>query len=186
MSTPKLRYQKDLARDGFVADSAQQQAVEYLDDLYHRLCAAHSRPAAGVLGKLMQKLSTPVLQPEQGLYLWGGVGRGKTYLMDNFYESLPFDRKMRVHFHRFMRRVHEDLKRYAGQPDPLKKVADKIADETYVICFDEFFVTDITDAMILGLLLEALFARGVCLVATSNIPTGSMRMVCSVSVFCQL
>ena len=169
MSTPKLRYQKDLARDGFVADSAQQQAVEYLDDLYHRLCAAHSRPAAGVLGKLMQKLSTPVLQPEQGLYLWGGVGRGKTYLMDNFYESLPFDCKMRVHFHRFMRRVHEDLKRYAGQPDPLKKVADKIADETYVICFDEFFVTDITDAMILGLLLEALFARGVCLVATSNI-----------------
>ena len=169
MSTPKLRYQKDLARDGFVADFAQQQAVEYLDDLYYRLCAAHSRPAAGVLGKLMQKFSTPILQPEQGLYLWGGVGRGKTYLMDNFYESLPFDRKMRVHFHRFMRRVHEDLKRYAGQPDPLKKVADKIADETYVICFDEFFVTDITDAMILGLLLEALFARGVCLVATSNI-----------------
>ncbi|MDA8782629.1 cell division protein ZapE [bacterium] len=169
MPTPKQRYLKDLNRAGFVADSAQAQAVEHLEGLHQRLTALHSRPAAGLLGGLLQKFAKSPLKPELGLYLWGGVGRGKTYLMDNFYESLPFEQKMRVHFHRFMRRVHEDLKQVKGQQDPLLKVADKIAGETTVICFDEFFVSDITDAMILGLLLEALFARGVCLVATSNI-----------------
>jgi cell division protein ZapE len=121
------------------------------------------------LGGLLKKFAKSELYPEEGLYFWGGVGRGKTYLMDNFYESLPFERKMRVHFHRFMRRVHQDLKQLKGQADPLRKVADKIASETCIICFDEFFVSDITDAMILGTLLEELFARGVCLVATSNI-----------------
>ena len=169
MLTPKLRYQKDLSREGFVADPAQQQAVEHLEDLYQRLCALHCGPAAGILGGLLQKFSKKSMLPEKGLYFWGGVGRGKTYLMDNFYESLPFEHKMRVHFHRFMRRVHEDLRLYAGQSDPLRQVADKIAGETCIICFDEFFVSDITDAMILGLLLEELFSRGVCLVATSNI-----------------
>jgi cell division protein ZapE len=169
MPTPKQRYLKDLNRAGFVADSAQAQAVEHLEGLHQRLTALHSRPAAGLLGGLLQKFAKSPLKPELGLYLWGGVGRGKTYLMDNFYESLPFEQKMRVHFHRFMRRVHEDLEQVKGQQDPLLKVADKIAGETTVICFDEFFVSDITDAMILGLLLEALFARGVCLVATSNI-----------------
>jgi cell division protein ZapE len=121
------------------------------------------------LGGLLKKFAKSELYPEEGLYFWGGVGRGKTYLMDNFYESLPFECKMRVHFHRFMRRVHQDLKQLKGQADPLRKVADKIASETCIICFDEFFVSDITDAMILGTLLEELFARGVCLVATSNI-----------------
>jgi cell division protein ZapE len=89
--------------------------------------------------------------------------------MDNFYESLPFEQKLRAHFHRFMRRVHAELKKLDGQKNPLKKVADIIASEARVICFDEFFVSDITDAMILGTLMEELFARGVTLVATSNI-----------------
>ena len=89
--------------------------------------------------------------------------------MDSFYESLPFERKMRIHFHRFMRRVHQDLERLKGQANPLELVAASLAEETQVICFDEFFVSDITDAMILARLLEGLFERGVTLVATSNI-----------------
>ena len=169
MSSPKLRYQNDLSREGFVVDASQARAVEHLEALYQRLVARQAKPAAGMLGGLLKKFTQTTPEPEQGLYFWGGVGRGKTYLMDNFFESLPFERKMRVHFHRFMRRVHQDLKRHKGKANPLKLVADTIADETCIICFDEFFVSDITDAMILGLLLEEVFARGVCLVATSNI-----------------
>ncbi len=107
--------------------------------------------------------------PELGLYLWGGVGRGKTYLMDIFYESLPFEKKMRVHFHRFMRRVHRELTTLDNQKNPLDIVAKRLADDAKIICFDEFFVSDITDAMILAALLEALFKNGVAFVATSNI-----------------
>lgn len=169
MPTPKLRYLKDLSRDGFVADPAQAEAVEYLEALYQRLVSRHNPSGAGILASFLQKFAKSAPQPVQGLYFWGGVGRGKTYLMDNFFESLPFEHKMRVHFHRFMRRVHRDLKLYKGQANPLQRVADKIASETRIICFDEFFVSDITDAMILGMLLQELFARDVCLVATSNV-----------------
>jgi len=164
MLTPKQRYQNDLAREGFVADQAQAQAVEKLDQLCARL-AKRNRRKSGLLAKIWR----PAVTPEQGLYFWGGVGRGKTYLMDSFYESLPFERKMRIHFHRFMRRVHQDLESLQGQANPLDLVAESLAGETQVICFDEFFVSDITDAMILARLLEGLFARGVTLVATSNI-----------------
>ena len=114
-------------------------------------------------------LGDTAVEPIIGLYFWGGVGRGKTYLMDNFYESLPFPQKIRMHFHRFMRRVHAELKQLDGQKNPLQKVADIISAEAKVICFDEFFVSDITDAMILGTLMSELFHRGVVLVATSNI-----------------
>ncbi|MBT5577322.1 MAG: cell division protein ZapE [Porticoccaceae bacterium] len=169
MLTPKLRYLTDLGRDGFVEDPAQAEAVEHLEALYQTLVSRYKPSGAGILAGFLNKFAKSAPQPVQGLYFWGGVGRGKTYLMDNFYESLPFDQKMRVHFHRFMRRVHRDLKLYKGQVNPLKKVADKIASETRIICFDEFFVSDITDAMILGTLLQELFARDVCLVATSNV-----------------
>ncbi|MDQ2078259.1 cell division protein ZapE [Marinimicrobium sp. ABcell2] len=165
---PRGRYERDLMRPGFRADSAQARAVEALQRLYEALTAA-PEPPAGLRARLLRLLGR-MPEPVQGLYMWGGVGRGKTYLMDNFYESLPFERKQRVHFHRFMRRVHEELKRLAGHKNPLEGVADALAKEARVICFDEFFVTDITDAMILATLLEALFARGVTLVATSNIP----------------
>lgn len=101
--------------------------------------------------------------------MWGSVGRGKTLLMDLFYNCLPFDDKLRQHFHRFMASVHASLKRLRDTQNPLELVADEIADETRIICFDEFAVSDIADAMILGNLFTALFERGVTLAATSNI-----------------
>lgn len=164
MSTPLERYRQDLGRDDFVPDQAQALAVEKLEGLYHSLVEV-GQP--GFWSMFLNKRSKK--EPLRGLYLWGGVGRGKTYLMDIFYDSLPFRQKMRVHFHRFMRRVHADLGVYKGEVNPLEKVADGIAAEARVLCFDEFFVSDITDAMILANLLEALFDRGVTLVATSNI-----------------
>ena len=123
---------------------------------------------AGLVGWL-RGLRGEQAEPEIGLYFWGGVGRGKTYLVDTFYDCLPFERKMRVHFHRFMQRVHSELNSLEGEKNPLEIVAERLAAEARVICFDEFFVTDIGDAMILGGLMEGLFARGVTLVATSNI-----------------
>lgn len=168
MTTPWQRYQADLQREDFSQDPAQEHAVLQLQGLYERLLARRRERHGGLLGRL-QRLRGQQLEPVTGLYLWGGVGRGKTYLVDTFYDCLPFQQKMRVHFHRFMRRVHEDLKALEGQKNPLEKVADKLAAEATVLCFDEFYVSDIADAMILGGLMEALFARGVCLVATSNI-----------------
>lgn len=173
--SPLQRYLKDLDKDGFIADPAQRMAVEKLQQLYEALIAEQqlrSKKTGGFLGKFRKKQRDPV----KGLYFWGGVGRGKTYLMDNFYESLPFQNKMRIHFHRFMQRVHSELTTLEGQSDPLLAVADRLADETCIICFDEFFVSDIGDAMILAGLMEALFARGVSLVCTSNIiPDGLYR-----------
>lgn len=170
MSTPWELYQEDLKRDDFSYDAAQEMAVKHLQRLFDDLVAAEARRAnQGVLGKLAGKFSKKKPEPEMGLYFWGGVGRGKTYLVDTFYDALPFKRKMRTHFHRFMQRVHKDLTGLAGEKNPLTIVADRIAEEAIVICFDEFFVSDIGDAMILGGLMQELFDRGVSLVATSNI-----------------
>jgi cell division protein ZapE len=108
--------------------------------------------------------------PVRGLYIWGSVGRGKTYLMDLFYESLDFDKRQRSHFYRFMRDVHAELRSLKDVENPLDSVAQRIAQRFRIICFDEFFVSDIGDAMILGGLFEGLFKRGVTLVATSNVP----------------
>lgn len=161
--TPLQRYQQDLLRPDFVADAAQKKAVEHLQRLYDELMA--SRKDNRVFSRLLRRHHKPC----RGLYFWGGVGRGKTYLMDTFFESLPFEKKLRLHFHRFMRRVHQEIRSLKDQENPLDIVADRLAKEARVLCFDEFFVSDIADAMILGNLMEKLFARGVSLVATSNI-----------------
>ncbi len=105
----------------------------------------------------------------KGLYMWGGVGIGKTFLMDCFFHTLPFEKKKRMHFHQFMQRVHQALTSHQGESDPLQVIAAELAKDTMVLCFDEFYVSDIADAMILGRLTKALFANGVCLVCTSNI-----------------
>lgn len=168
MTRPWQRYQADLQREDFSHDPAQEEAVRLLQDLYERLLAAEAGRDGG-LGGFLSRFRKREVEPEVGLYFWGGVGRGKTYLVDTFFECLPFERKLRTHFHRFMQRVHGELTDLEGEKNPLEIVAQRLADEARVLCFDEFFVTDIGDAMILGGLMEALFARGVTLVATSNI-----------------
>ena len=163
--TPKERYQSDLSSGVILPDEAQAQAVDALQDVFERLNQRLSEKKS-FLTKLLGK-GAPA--PITGLYMWGGVGRGKTYLMDSFYEALDFTRKSRMHFNRFMQRVHSDLTELSGEKNPLDIVADRIASETVVLCFDEFYVSDIGDAMLLGGLMQKLFDRGICLVATSNI-----------------
>ena len=145
---------------------AQQAAAAKLEDLHRRLLA-HPRPGPAWLDRLRGRTA---IRPVRGLYLWGSTGRGKTWLADLFYRCLPFPEKLRRHFHRFMADVHADLQTHASHADPLALVADRLAGRARVICFDELFVSDIADAMILGTLFERLFARGVTLVATSNVP----------------
>ncbi len=162
--TPWQQYQTDLLRTDFQHDLSQENAVKNLQRLYDDLTSEPKEPS------FFKKLfSSQSKQPIKGLYFWGGVGRGKTYLVDTFYHSLPFENKLRVHFHRFMHKVHDQMKDLQGQSDPLKIVAKNLAQEARVICFDEFFVSDITDAMILGTLLEELFKLNVVFVTTSNI-----------------
>jgi cell division protein ZapE len=145
---------------GVTLDPAQQAAVAALQAVHDELVA---HPPRRRLGKMRW---TRV----DGLYLWGSVGRGKTWLMDAFHEALPFTRKRRVHFHRFMLEVHARRRQHPDEQDPLARVAEDLAAETRVLCFDEFHVSDIADAMILGRLTEVLFEQGVTLVATSNVP----------------
>lgn len=158
--SPRQRYEADLAHPGFIADPAQSAAVNALQRVYEELLA--KPPRRRLIGR------RPVWPRVPGLYLWGGVGRGKTHLMDAFFEALPFPAKLRTHFHRFMLEVHQKRRQYPDERDPLKLVAAQIAERARVVCFDEFFVSDIADAMILGRLFESLFAHGVTLVATSN------------------
>ena len=174
--SPTSRYLNALNEGSHQPDDVQKEAVSRLDVIYQALIN-RSEPAAPQSGGLMAKFSKLLgkrepkeAAPVRGLYMWGGVGRGKTWLMDMFYQSLPGERKQRLHFHRFMLRVHEELTSLQGQSDPLEIVADRFKADTDVLCFDEFFVSDITDAMLLGGLMKALFARGITLVATSNIP----------------
>ncbi|HEX3838535.1 MAG TPA: cell division protein ZapE [Steroidobacteraceae bacterium] len=168
-------YRRELRENGYQCDPAQLAAVAALSDLRQRLMRRQRATRTGLklLRTVLRRAPPP---PETGLYLWGAVGRGKTWLMDLFYESLPFARKRRRHFHRFMQDVHNGLKEHAGQPAPLERVADDIAAGVVVLCFDEFFVSDIADAMILGTLLAALFERGVTLVATANSPPDELYL----------
>lgn len=162
--SPKQKYAQDVADGTVTFDPHQKQIVIAFDALYQRLISQRS----GFLGMLKGVFGSST-EFGKGLYIWGGVGRGKTYLMDLFYECLPFEQKRRVHFHRFMQFVHSQLTELQGHKDPLEQLVERIARDTRVLCFDEFFVLDIGDAMILAGVLDALFARGVVLVATSNI-----------------
>jgi cell division protein ZapE len=163
---PLALHRQRVERGELAADKAQTRAVEALERLYRDLngVAAH-RGLRAKVAKLAGKRPARV----RGLYLWGSVGRGKTLLMDLFYNALPFKEKRRQHFHRFMATVHERLKSHRDVEEPLDLVAAEIAQNTRVICFDELAVTDIADAMLLGNLFAGLFARGVTLAATSNI-----------------
>lgn len=163
-STVAELYQRECARLGYQRDPVQERVVGLLDDLRQRLLTP--QPKSLLKGLLSRKER----KPEQGLYIWGGVGRGKTWLMDLFYQTLPFKNRQRSHFHRFMQWVHDELKKHQDHADPLELIAEKAARKTRIICFDEFFVSDIADAMLLGTLFRGLFERGVTLVATSNVP----------------
>lgn len=149
---------------GFAIDAAQRAAAERLQRLHEDLVAfKHKRRSR--LRKILVRPDLP-----RGIYFWGGVGRGKTLLMDCFFAALPYRRKRRLHFHAFMAEVHGELKKYRHETDPLLKVADTIAMKTRVFCFDDLHISDIADAMILGRLLIALFERGVVFCVTSNYP----------------
>ena len=168
--TPGQRYRDELSRGVLLADAAQAALIEELEVVYRSLVAARDGGALGsVLGRIARRFGGGRREPVRGLYVWGGVGGGKTHLVDLFYRAPRLDPKLRIHFHRFMQLVHGELNALGEREDPLRIVASRIAKRARVLCFDEFYVSDITDAMILGRLLAGLFENGVTLVATSNI-----------------
>ena len=157
-TSPAERYAQALESGQFMPDEAQAQAVQELDRVWKELLTRYK--ASKKAFRRFRRQTYP-----KGVYMWGGVGRGKTWLMDQFYESVP----LRLHFHHFMQHVHKELNKLSGQRNPLDMVADQIYKDAVVICFDEFFVSNVTDAMILSDLFQKLFERGITLVATSNI-----------------
>jgi cell division protein ZapE len=155
-------YRQHLASRGFVSDPAQWRAVERLQRLYEEWTAYKARRNTA-LKRLLVKPPLP-----KGVYLWGGVGRGKSFLMDAFFLCVPLVRKRRVHFHHFMREIHRELDELKGTEDPIAAAAERTAKRWRLICFDEFHVSDIADAMILGRFLAQTMDRGVEFVMTSN------------------
>ena len=169
------RYHQELALRGFQSDPAQLIAVARLEELRQRLCrppAALGARLSSWMGGLLPHHASRT--PHRGLYLWGGVGRGKTWLMDLFFESLPIGARRRRHFHRFMHELHRELAELRDVETPLERIAQRLAREMRVLCFDELYVADIADAMILGGLFEGLLRHGVTLVATSNLPPAEL------------
>ncbi len=166
--SPKAWYRAACDKAGFVCDARQLSAIEELQTLWQQLVEFKN--------KRNQFLGRSLLSPDvpKGLYIWGGVGRGKTFLMDGFYACLPYRRKRRIHFHNFMAEVHHEMKLLAHEPDPLMALAANIEHSTRLLCLDEFHVDDIADAMILGRLLAALLERGVVLLTTSNYPPDAL------------
>ena len=157
-------YESSLRREGHTRDPAQLDVIARFEDLQARIAVRQPRKS----GLRTMFMRSEPREAVRGLYIWGGVGRGKTFLMDLFFESLEIEEKKRIHFHRMMHDVHERMKALSFVENPLDNIAASIARETRVLCFDEFFVSDIGDAMILGGLLQGLFQHGVTLVTTSN------------------
>jgi cell division protein ZapE len=165
----QLLYAETLERHGYTRDPEQLRVVAQLDAVRRRLIAA-PRDFGSFRHRMLKLLPGGTsIAPVRGLYLWGSVGRGKTLLMDLFFDSLPFADRERRHFHRFMHDVHAELGKLKSHAHPLERVAHRIATRARVLCVDELFVSDIADAMILGTLFNGLFRRGVTLVATSNL-----------------
>jgi cell division protein ZapE len=163
------RYQREISLRGYSSDESQSAAVARLDVLRSRLLAQSAPGVCSWLAAHLCRRRRRAPAP-RGLYLWGGVGRGKTWLMDLFYESLPIAERERSHFHHFMRDVHAALRAMPQRRRPLELLARDIARRARVLCLDELYVSDIADAMILGGLFEALLRRAVMLVVTSNTP----------------
>ncbi len=155
-------YEQSLSQRGYQPDEAQLRAIERLQRAYEEW-VAYKAQRASTFKRLISRPAVP-----RGVYMWGGVGRGKSFLMDSFYSVVPVVRKTRLHFHEFMRDVHRQLDELKGIADPLDEVAKRIAKKYRLICFDEFHVSDIADAMILYNLLKGLFDHGVSFVMTSN------------------
>jgi cell division protein ZapE len=153
-------------RGDFQTDSEQLKVVERLQRLFEEL-EDYRQYRAGKLNRLVTNLGAG-RKPPRGLYIWGGVGRGKSLVMDAFYKVSRHRRKRRVHFHEFMREIHARMRALSGQEDPLDAISTEIARELRLLAFDEFHVSDIADAMILARLLELLIDKGVVLVMTSN------------------
>ena len=167
---PQKRYNQALKSKQLDPDKGQQYLVKRLKAFEDRLKVNQSNSQYSPLRKMLMSIRRSNLNDTtiKGVYIWGSVGRGKTHLMDMFYDCLPLEQKMRLHFHRFMQEVHYHLGSIKDQENPLELVADRFRSRASVICLDELFVSDIGDAMILAGLLEALFARGISLVTTSN------------------
>lgn len=165
--TPLEQYRREVTAGRLQRDPEQEQIIEQLQSLYDELVAVKEQNDS-LWSRLRKRLTGEQPEPIRGLYIWGTVGRGKTLMVDMFFHNLPFDRKLRMHFHRFMQMIHHELRSLRDVSDPILIVADRLAERARVICFDEFHVADITDAMLLGGLFRALFDRGVVLVATSN------------------
>ncbi len=159
---PSQAYAAGAARGDWQDDPAQHPALAELDRIHAGLLAV--QPSGGLLGRLFKSKPEPV----RGLYYWGEVGRGKTFLVDLFYDGLPITEKYRTHFHRFMRNVHERLRAHAGEADPLAKIVREARGRLRVLVLDEFFVTDIGDAMLLAKLLQHMADEDITLVTTSN------------------
>ena len=168
---PLACYDKEVAAGQLQADSEQRAVMQRLDQMAADLTRrrAWTKPSNSVFARWFKPTSSAI-QGVNGLYLWGGVGRGKTHLCDLFFDSLTFEDKTRLHFHRFMQRIHDDLRSLEGVEDPLERIADNWALKARLLLLDEIHVNDITDAMLLGGLLTALFKRGITLVTTSNVP----------------
>ena len=168
---PLARYRAELASGALEPDAGQEAVVRRLDAIAAELVRRRrwTQPSQSLFAR-WRTTAEPEISGVQGLYLWGGVGRGKTRLCDLFFESLPFEDKTRLHFHRFMQRIHTDLRALGRVDEPLPRIADDWAGRARLLLLDEIHVNDITDAMLLGGLLTALFRRGVTLVTTSNVP----------------
>ena len=168
---PLARYDAEVSSGVLRVDAEQRAVMQKLDLISDELKRRQNwvAPSRSLFAR-WKKTSDHSVQGIKGLYLWGGVGRGKTMLCDLFFESVPFQDKTRLHFHRFMQQIHDDLRKLDGVENPILRIADQWASSSRLLLLDEIHVNDITDAMLLGGLLTALFERGVSLVTTSNVP----------------